>query len=93
MQFDYGLRQQRHKKLEDRPATFVTAEGKTIDVVQDVAAKNNRTVSRGKVGPLATRKSSRSNAYACSLYTKSLSEKYNPIKWLSRSQPRKSAGR
>ncbi|KAI0657362.1 exonuclease V [Cubamyces menziesii] len=48
VQFDYGLRQQRHKKLEDRPATFVTAEGKTIDVVQDVAAKNNRTVSRGK---------------------------------------------
>ncbi|KAH9891706.1 exonuclease V [Cubamyces lactineus] len=48
VQFDYGLRQQRYKKLEDRPTAFVTAEGKTINVVQDVAAKNDRTVTRGK---------------------------------------------
>ncbi|KAI0335835.1 hypothetical protein GY45DRAFT_1316576 [Cubamyces sp. BRFM 1775] len=48
VQFDYGLRQQRYRRLEDRPTTFVTAEGKTINVVQDVAAKNDRTVARGK---------------------------------------------
>ncbi|EIW59588.1 uncharacterized protein TRAVEDRAFT_71603 [Trametes versicolor FP-101664 SS1] len=48
VQFDYGLRQKRYKKLEDRPTSFVTAEGKTISVVQNVAAQNDRTVSRGK---------------------------------------------
>ncbi|KAI9058437.1 hypothetical protein FKP32DRAFT_1669281 [Trametes sanguinea] len=48
VQFDYGLRQKRYKKLEDRPQSFVTAEGKTITVVQDLAGKNDRTVSRGK---------------------------------------------
>ena len=50
MQFDYGLRQQRHKKLADRPASFVTAEGKTINVARQVAAVNARTVTRGTVG-------------------------------------------
>ncbi len=50
VQFDYGLRQKRYKKLEDRPTSFVTAEGKTINVVQNVAAQNDRTVTRGKVG-------------------------------------------
>ncbi|KAH9854743.1 exonuclease V a 5' deoxyribonuclease-domain-containing protein [Lenzites betulinus] len=48
VQFDYGLRQKRYKKLEDRPTSFLTAEGKTIAVVQDVAAQNDRTVTRGK---------------------------------------------
>ncbi|OSD07150.1 hypothetical protein PYCCODRAFT_1402525 [Trametes coccinea BRFM310] len=48
VQFDYGLRQKRYKKLEDRPQTFTTAEGKTITVVKDLASKNDRTVSRGK---------------------------------------------
>ncbi|KAI0826879.1 exonuclease V [Trametes gibbosa] len=48
VQFDYGLRQKRYKKLEDRPTSFVTAEGKTIEVVQNVAAQNDRTVTRGK---------------------------------------------
>ncbi|KAI0356433.1 hypothetical protein OH77DRAFT_1423372 [Trametes cingulata] len=48
VQFDYGLRQKRYKKLEDRPSSFVTAEGKTITVVQNVAAQNDRTVTRGK---------------------------------------------
>lgn len=50
VQFDYGLRQKRYKKLEDRPTSFVTAEGKTINVVQNTAAQNDRTVTRGKVG-------------------------------------------
>ncbi|KAI0647988.1 exonuclease V [Trametes meyenii] len=48
VQFDYGLRQKRYKKLEARPSSFVTAEGKTITVVQAVAAQNDRTVTRGK---------------------------------------------
>ncbi|KAI0632186.1 exonuclease V a 5' deoxyribonuclease-domain-containing protein [Trametes polyzona] len=48
VQFDYGLRQQRHKKLEDRPSSFVTEEGKIITIVQSVAAENNRTTTRGK---------------------------------------------
>ncbi|EIW59587.1 uncharacterized protein TRAVEDRAFT_58347 [Trametes versicolor FP-101664 SS1] len=48
LQFDYALRQQRHRKLADRPASFVTAEGKTIHVAQDLASQNDRTVARGK---------------------------------------------
>ena len=50
MQFDYGLRQKRHKKLADRPQSFVTEEGKTITVAQQVAAVNDRTLTRGRVG-------------------------------------------
>ena len=49
VQFDYGLRQKRYKKLADRPESFVSAEGKTITVSQTVAAANDRTVTRGKV--------------------------------------------
>ncbi len=49
VQFDYGLRQKRHKKLADRPESFLTAEGKTITVAQPVAAVNDRTVTRGRV--------------------------------------------
>ncbi|TFK89878.1 hypothetical protein K466DRAFT_485860 [Polyporus arcularius HHB13444] len=48
VQFDYGLRQKRYKKLADRPESFVTAEGKTITVAQPVAAVNDRTVTRGR---------------------------------------------
>ncbi|PIL31323.1 hypothetical protein GSI_06021 [Ganoderma sinense ZZ0214-1] len=48
VQFDYGLRQKRHKKLAERPKSFVTAEGKTITVAHQVAAVNARTVTRGK---------------------------------------------
>lgn len=54
LQFDYALRQQRHRKLADRPASFVTAEGKTIHVAQDLASQNDRTVARGKVGRTLT---------------------------------------
>lgn len=50
MQFDYGLRQKRHLRLESRPSSFVTAEGKTIQVSEAVAQVNNRTLERGKVG-------------------------------------------
>ena len=53
VQFDYGLRQQRNKKLEDRPPSFVTAGGKTINVARQVAAVNARTLARGTVGNVA----------------------------------------
>ncbi|PCH34271.1 hypothetical protein WOLCODRAFT_15220 [Wolfiporia cocos MD-104 SS10] len=36
VQFDYGLRQRRDKKPEDRPDSFVTADGKTITSVHKV---------------------------------------------------------
>ncbi|KAI0756402.1 exonuclease V [Daedaleopsis nitida] len=48
VQFDYGLRQKRYKKLGDRPDSFVSAEGKTITVSHAVAAVNHRTVTRGR---------------------------------------------
>ncbi|KAH7923884.1 hypothetical protein BV22DRAFT_1130261 [Leucogyrophana mollusca] len=48
VQFDYGLRQRRHKPLEKRPSSFVSAAGKEIQVQQRVAEKNDRTLRRGK---------------------------------------------
>jgi len=48
VQFDYGLRQKRFKKLEERPASFTSAEGKKIFVEKKVAAQNDRSVQRGK---------------------------------------------
>ena len=49
VQFDYSLRQKRHLKLEDRPASFLTAEGKEIAVNRKVAAENDETAQKGKV--------------------------------------------
>lgn len=49
MQFDYGLRQGRAKKLADRPDSFVTAEGNVISVNKDVAVVNDKVVTKGKV--------------------------------------------
>ncbi|KIM88930.1 hypothetical protein PILCRDRAFT_813929 [Piloderma croceum F 1598] len=48
LQFDYGLRQKRSRKLENRPASFTSAEGKVISVEKNVAAKNDRKIQRGR---------------------------------------------
>ncbi|KAJ6541679.1 exonuclease V [Mycena capillaripes] len=48
VQFDYGLRQKRFRKLEDRPPSFRAESGKEILVQQDVAAQNDKTTKRGK---------------------------------------------
>ncbi|KAJ3527690.1 hypothetical protein NM688_g8096 [Phlebia brevispora] len=48
VQFDYGLRQGRSRKLEDRPSKFVTAEGTLITVNNAVAVVNDRIATRGK---------------------------------------------
>lgn len=47
LQVDYGLRQKRHKKPQERPKSFVTREGKTITVKQEVAVENSRRLERG----------------------------------------------
>ncbi|KAK7058517.1 hypothetical protein VNI00_002151 [Paramarasmius palmivorus] len=47
-QFDYGLRQKRHRKLEHRPASFVTKKGKEIVVQKEVAIKREVTLEKGK---------------------------------------------
>ncbi|KAJ3922231.1 exonuclease V [Lentinula edodes] len=47
VQFDYGLRQLRHRKLKDRPASFVTDQGKEIIVDKGVAAKSDATKKKG----------------------------------------------
>ncbi|KAJ4472583.1 exonuclease V [Lentinula edodes] len=47
VQFDYGLRQLRHRKLKDRPASFVTEQGKEIVVDKGVAAKSDATKKKG----------------------------------------------
>lgn len=49
VQFDYGLRQKRNRKLDDRPKSFVTSAGKEIVVEQAVAARNDKTLKRGQV--------------------------------------------
>jgi exonuclease V len=49
VQFEYGLRQRRHKKPERRPASFKTAQGKQISVDTAQAVRNNITIERGKV--------------------------------------------
>ncbi|OCH95731.1 hypothetical protein OBBRIDRAFT_830676 [Obba rivulosa] len=48
VQFDYGLRQGRSKKLKERPKEFVTASGKTIAVDQTAAAINDRITKKGQ---------------------------------------------
>jgi len=49
VQFDYGLRQKRSRKLEHRPDSFLSGEGKEIFVEKAVAARNDLTINRGKV--------------------------------------------
>lgn len=49
LQFDYGLRQKRSRKLEDRPMNFVTEAGKVISVDQQVAKVNDKVVKKGQV--------------------------------------------
>ncbi|KAK7695108.1 hypothetical protein QCA50_002298 [Cerrena zonata] len=48
VQFDYSLRQRRYLKLGDRPASFITADGKEIAVDKSVAAINDVVTQRGK---------------------------------------------
>lgn len=58
LQYDYGLRQMRHRKLEDRPTSFISALGKEITVSSAgkvMAASNEGVLERGKVrsfGPI-----------------------------------------
>ncbi|KAJ7222871.1 exonuclease V [Mycena haematopus] len=49
LQFDYGLRQRRYRKLANRPASFRAESGKEITVQQDIAARNDKTTKRGQV--------------------------------------------
>ncbi|KDQ63099.1 hypothetical protein JAAARDRAFT_75646 [Jaapia argillacea MUCL 33604] len=48
VQFDYGLRQKRFKKLEDRPTSFVSAQGRQISVDKKVAQQNDKVLQRGQ---------------------------------------------
>jgi hypothetical protein len=50
VQFDYGLRQRRSRKLEERLPSIRLDSGKEIVVQQDVAARNDKTTKRGRVG-------------------------------------------
>lgn len=49
LQFDYGLRQKRSRKLESRPASFRTGTGKEIVVEKAKAAKREVGLTKGKV--------------------------------------------
>ncbi|KAJ7084742.1 exonuclease V [Mycena crocata] len=48
VQFDYGLRQKRSRKLADRPPSFRGDSGKEIVVQKNVAARNDKTTKRGQ---------------------------------------------
>ncbi|PFH52280.1 hypothetical protein AMATHDRAFT_46408 [Amanita thiersii Skay4041] len=48
VQFDYGLRQQRHKPLDKRPQSFTSGSGKQISVQKKVAEKNDIVTKNGQ---------------------------------------------
>lgn len=48
VQFDYGLRQKRHRKLGDRPTSFKSREGREIKVQKEVAVRNDAIQQSGK---------------------------------------------
>jgi hypothetical protein len=52
VQFDYGLRQKRFIKLEDRPTSFVSKAGKVIVAEKEVALRNDHRLQTGKVSTL-----------------------------------------
>ncbi|KAG2075178.1 hypothetical protein BDR04DRAFT_1228933 [Suillus decipiens] len=47
VQYEYGLYGKRHKPLERRPSSFTSKYGKQIQVRQNVAKQNDRTLKRG----------------------------------------------
>ncbi|PBL00713.1 hypothetical protein ARMGADRAFT_391523 [Armillaria gallica] len=47
LQFEYGLLQKRSRRLEHRPASFVSRNGKDISVRKDVATVNDKVQKRG----------------------------------------------
>ncbi|KAG1825665.1 exonuclease V a 5' deoxyribonuclease-domain-containing protein [Suillus subaureus] len=47
VQYEYGLYGERHKPLEKRPSSFKSRDGKKIQVKQNVAQQNDRTLKRG----------------------------------------------
>ncbi|KAG1757843.1 exonuclease V a 5' deoxyribonuclease-domain-containing protein [Suillus lakei] len=47
VQYEYGLYGERHKPLERRPSSFMSRSGKKIQVKQNVAQQNDRTLKRG----------------------------------------------
>jgi exonuclease V len=49
VQFEYGLLQKKFKKLEQRPASFVSQAGKVIHVDVQVAKTMDRVAKRGEV--------------------------------------------
>ncbi|KZT27680.1 hypothetical protein NEOLEDRAFT_1130740 [Neolentinus lepideus HHB14362 ss-1] len=48
VQFDYGLRQRRSRKIETRPTTFVSAHGREIKVNTKLARKNDKVLKAGQ---------------------------------------------
>lgn len=49
MQFEYGLLQERSRKLENRPASFATTTGKVIHVDHKAAKTMDNIAKRGSV--------------------------------------------
>jgi len=48
VQYDYGLRQRRHLRVEERPLTFQSASGKEIHADHSVAAVNDAKLKEGE---------------------------------------------
>jgi len=49
VQYEYGLYGERHKPLERRPSSFTSQGGKKIQIKQNVAQQNDKTLKRGAV--------------------------------------------
>ncbi|KAL0581077.1 hypothetical protein V5O48_000971 [Marasmius crinis-equi] len=70
VQFDYGLRQGRHKELVHRPDSFVTKGGKEITVEKAIAVSNEVVLKKGKAVHKKLEKEIRPEEVSVSIETK-----------------------
>ncbi len=92
VQFDYGLRQRRSRKLELRPVSFLSSGGKVISVNREVAAVNDRITKRGKVWHPLVHLNTIAHIFLSSLFTKPLNGRFTQSRNLSRLLSQRSGG-
>ena len=76
VQFDYGLRQFRHRPVEQRPSTFVSEKGKKIIVKKSTAVNNDKVQKKGQVCLKLTVTQTKSNLNAFRPCTRLLRKKF-----------------
>lgn len=89
LQYDYGLRQQRSQPVAARPKAFVTEKGKTIEVKQGIAVRNDKMLKVGTVSAKAASSHRYMELTRIRLYTRSSKKRY----MLRRSRLKSSLGK